>query len=927
MATIKMERYPPLVRNFLPSLIREEYNSSSEPAQRYLITFALSPYDSIPTNKDVRIQIALRNQKTNSFVLNKSVHPSGFKIGKFGFLPNATNNEKYYITIFYSDLQNNNFELNQYYKLQLRFMKPREGAPAPSTDLANEYYTQPISEWSQVCLIKVIDKPTVSIHGLSETEPSSFSSSSLDLVGNISFSEGEKEYLRSYRLQLFEDQLKEPVLKTNDIFTNQYNPNEFSYNLGYQLNPNSSYKLNFIYTTSGFYEGIATYKFSTYKTKISRLKANIFAQPDNINGVMKITIKARDAERLIGNITIRRSSSKDNFQKWEDIQNFVYTESGDINWIDLTVESGIWYKYCAQQRGHNGQRGAIIETSNSVMCEFEDMFLVQQGTILNIKFDPSISNFKYNTTQSQQNTLGSKYPYFTRNGNNYYRTFSIGGLISAMADNSQYLGENIIHFTSKKEIFQSSAPLYKSYNKQNNINDFNDFIYEKNFRDKIYEFLYKNKVKLFKSTTQGNILIKIMDINFQPNAVLGRRIYSFSATAIQIDESNIENYNKYQIQPIGEYSKNLISFSYSVLGQIPINEIIAEWNSSTNSWTENTNGGHAIRLIRRKYNNWNSHQGYLATLSKLKWIRFTFTSPPLALREDPDNGLVKVESNSAQVPTMAGYVIKINDTEFLIPSTMQRYENKEIKTVGSFEIGDNIDINSVLLKYPAEGTFDYIAEIMETEQNNASLLNSSISSHYLLGQLYQTFYPNESIIDIISKKYQIRSQTLVAVLNVKIEGPQGAVLYIRDSKDDSLNYHVLQNGFLNFNDKNVFIEDLYLFGLHFYEHPKENLTTLIKNNEFFTVEGIYSKKSTETYDDIIPYKIKNGVYYIPSKESSIDHEQIITYSNGVQETFDGHYIYYNNRWWAFSKNHNIIYDVNNNPIAIDGIIDYCCEVY
>lgn len=924
MATIKMERYPPLVKNFLPSLIREEYNNEPN-SQKYLIAFALSSYDSIPTNKEVRVQIALRNQKTNSFALKKELHPTGFKIGKFGLLPNAIDDYKYYVTIFCSDLQNNNFELNQSYKLQLRFMKPREGAPQASLDLANEYYTQPISEWSQTCLIKVIDKPVVSIHGLSENEPSSFSAPFLDLIGNVSFSEGEKEYLKSYKLQLFEEQ--QLVLKTDDIFTNQYNPNEFSYNLGYQLNPEHSYKLNFIYTTSGFYKGIATYNFSVYKTKIGRLKANILAQPDNINGVIRITIKGQNAQRLIGNITIRRSSSKDNFQKWEDIQNFVFTKSGDLNWIDLTAESGIWYKYCAQKRGHNGQRGAIIETQNPVMCVFEDMFLVQQGTMLNIKFNPSISNFKYNITESQQNTLGSKYPYFTRNGDNYYRTFSIGGLISAMADNSQYLEENIIPFASKKNIFQNSVPLYEAYYKENNINDFNNFIYEKNFRDKIYEFLYKNKVKLFKSTTQGNILIKLTDINFQPNSTLGRKIYSFTATAVQIDEANIENYNKYQIQTVGEYSKNLISFSYSTLGQIPINEIYAEWNSNTNSWAENTNGGHVIRLIRRKYNNWNSHQGYTATLSKLKWIRFEFTSPPLALREDGDNGIIKVETGSNLPPTMAGYVVKINEIEFLIPSTMQRYENKEIKTVGSFEIGEPININSVLLKYPAEGTFDYIAEITETEQNNLSLLNSSISPFYTLGQLYQTFYPNQSVINIISNKYQIRSQTLIAVLNIKIEAPQGTILYIKDSKDRSLNYHILQNGFLKYDDKNVFIEDLYLFGLHFYEHPKENITTLIKNNEFFIVEGTYSKNNNETYDSIIPYKIKNGVYYIPSAEASIENQQTITYSNGVQETFDGHYIYYNNTWWAFSKNHNIIYDVNNNPIAIDGIIDYCCEIY
>jgi hypothetical protein len=38
-----------------------------------------------------------------------------------------------------------------------------------------------------------------------------------------------------------------------------------------------------------------------------------------------------------------------------------------------------------------------------------------------------------------------------------------------------------------------------------------------------------------------------MDVQFQPNQTLGRRLWSFSATAYEIDACNIENYNKYNI--------------------------------------------------------------------------------------------------------------------------------------------------------------------------------------------------------------------------------------------------------------------------------------------------------------------------------------------------------------------------------------------
>jgi len=66
------------------------------------------------------------------------------------------------------------------------------------------------------------------------------------------------------------------------------------------------------------------------------------------------------------------------------------------------------------------------------------MFLTTADQQLNIKFNPTLGDFKYNVTESQQITIGSKYPYIKRNADNYFRTFSIGGLISSFIDNSDW---------------------------------------------------------------------------------------------------------------------------------------------------------------------------------------------------------------------------------------------------------------------------------------------------------------------------------------------------------------------------------------------------------------------------------------------------------------------------------------------------------
>ena len=118
---------------------------------------------------------------------------------------------------------------------------------------------------------------------------------------------------------------------------------------------------------------------------------------------------------------------------------------------------------------------------------------------------------------------------------------------------------DFIRFTSKSEIYGETQNLYDEYNNNKNITQYNDYIYEKKFREKVYDFLYKHNVKLFRSTTEGNILVKLMNIDFQPVESLGRMLYSFTASAVEVDEANINNYQKYGIQNVGTY-ENYITY-------------------------------------------------------------------------------------------------------------------------------------------------------------------------------------------------------------------------------------------------------------------------------------------------------------------------------------------------------------------------------
>ena len=102
-------------------------------------------------------------------------------------------------------------------------------------------------------------------------------------------------------------------------------------------------------------------------------------------------------------------------------------------------------------------------------------------------------------------------------------------------------------FTSKAELLGDNLSLYTNFNKKNRITQDHDIVREKMFRDKVIEFLYDGQPKIFRSATEGNYLVRVMDASLSPNATLGRRIWTFSATAHEIGECSVENLMKYSI--------------------------------------------------------------------------------------------------------------------------------------------------------------------------------------------------------------------------------------------------------------------------------------------------------------------------------------------------------------------------------------------
>ena len=538
--------YPPLVDTYADSFLINSGNPNKNICRIY---FALSLFNSLSQIKNA--QISVRSQLTNLSVLKSSKYPCEIKLTSVQTDNTRTTADKYYVEISPDDIEGG-FKINQYYKVQIRFTSIAATDP-PSGDVQSiaAWLTENLShfsEWSTVILARGISVHDLYIKDFSDgggvTEVYS-TVADIPVMGELQFTdETETDTLKSYRIKLY-DNNNIQLTDSGYLYTNNYiNPNEINYHISYNIEPNNSYYFTIEYTTNTLYTETLEYHFTCVEGETPDIGANFSVYLDEENGRMKVKVsRPATAATFTGQIIVRRSSSKDNFKSWEDMYavNYENIKQADFVWYDYTIEYGVWYEYAIQGVDTSGGRSSMVKAPKRILAIFEDIFLTSGDKQIKIKFNPSIGNFKRTFSESKTDTLGSKYPYIRRNGYVNYIQFGLGGLIASAMDEDGL-------FIVKKDEYDSLYTKYNSYNEEHSI-PFNtiDFIWEKLFREKVMNFLYDKEVKLFRSPTEGNILIKLMDISFTPNQTLGRSIWSFNSTAFEIDDCTLDNLDKYHI--------------------------------------------------------------------------------------------------------------------------------------------------------------------------------------------------------------------------------------------------------------------------------------------------------------------------------------------------------------------------------------------
>lgn len=583
--------YPPTLQSTQPAFLATTPD--------YEIKYTLQKVTSAETIKHIQIRVV--EQRSNSSIVNTSKYPDNIIYKNVDLTKEAS---PYGIKILTSDLRKP-WSPGVCYKIQLRF-----GTVSGNDPILNDgkfpddlkqfaswkkamINAQLFSEWSTVMIIKAIAQPEVYIENAGTLKMDVTSSIKTEasltplFIGDY-IDNASEEPLEKYKFDLYDEAGEDLIESSNWI--QAVSGKNCSHRFKTMLTNNESYRVYFSIVTRNGYETRTYYDFQAIKVYLESL-TDVFIRVDDAdvfcreNGCIRIYLTAKNP--LTGCYVLTRTSEESNYQVYEDLKYFNYFEEGfsdTLLYIDYIIESGIKYKYAFQYQNSQGLRSAPLQedgmTIPSRSVDFEYSYIYRDGVQLRLKFNQKLSSFKHTTLTSKQDTLGDQFPHLSKNGYAYYAEFPISGLISFQMDEDQtfftlktdgyYYNNELVIPADKFSVSTAtrgdeSVPSYLPID--SSITDNNIFV-ERKFREKAEQFLNDFTYKLYKSPTEGNIVIGLINLSMTPNASLGRMIFEFSATAYEVLENTIDGLNEVGIIDVGTFNNEVSTEIQTSFGQI-----------------------------------------------------------------------------------------------------------------------------------------------------------------------------------------------------------------------------------------------------------------------------------------------------------------------------------------------------------------------
>lgn len=575
--------YPPLV---------ETYQKSNIWNEDAVIEYTMPEYNDDKIKNIKYIQMSVVDQLTNESVL-----VDGAKVLLVPW-ENTSFDENTYIgtvTLPVNKIVDKQFQ-HKLYKIQLRFdatvLTNDQFSTLTDIEELNKYLVSSrdnFSEWSSATLIKPIPPCRVITSFPSDgfgPKINSFIGGKLtfyDILTGKTINENEvDDYVESFTIDILKNN---KVVLAGDA---DKNPKD---NLlsGYKVNglmqyfdftkdglPNSDCSVRWRYTTKNGYSGeqvdqihINDYYHPSNNAGFNELFVNGFSidEVEEEYGYNTLRVSINGSNLIDENKTISfdvfKASSEDNYSTWLKVNKRSIVpkkEDGnqDYYFFDPILKSGIDYTY-AVQLSSGAQEAGEVKQINNVSNNFYNATLLRGNRILKLSYNFKINNFTSKVGRSMVETIGGKYPVFTKNGTLKYKQIGITGLIS-FDDNlsnkflsiSDLLGEGYcktliskINNCTKEDhsphypyISLDDAAKHLDYN----VVPMEDrWAIEREFREQVLAWLNDGQPKLFRSGTEGNLVVILNNVSLSAEARLSRRLYEFSATMYEIADCNYNN--------------------------------------------------------------------------------------------------------------------------------------------------------------------------------------------------------------------------------------------------------------------------------------------------------------------------------------------------------------------------------------------------
>ena len=422
------------------------------------------------------------------------------------------------------------FNVREYYKFQLAYLDKQD--PSNKTDLA--YSSVAIG-----CCIATTDSDIViSINGL-DSATTQVVPNHRKYIGSYENTANPSETLYSYHFWCKDVANGNMIQDDGEIIYNNTTAPQMEFTLYHDLEYGKAYVLYFSIKTINGYVTTKSYTITKSGTLPTTFDGNVVAvqeAAERDNGYILIYLTGQPVS---GNFELLRSSD---LLYWDKLTTFELAYNSDMSkyqWKDMSVEHGRTYYYAIQQYSLNTNKISEKVISNSVTAEFEDMFLTCGERQLKIAFDPKVSSFKNTILEQKTDTIGSQYPTFFRNNQVKYKELPLSGLISYWQDTEHlFISETELGLEDIDAMRFSTEGLKKTYKlPTKNLVDYN-VAAERKFKLAVLDWLTDGKPKLFRSPTEGNYVVRLMNTSLSPNDTLGRMLHTFSCTAYEIMSSD-----------------------------------------------------------------------------------------------------------------------------------------------------------------------------------------------------------------------------------------------------------------------------------------------------------------------------------------------------------------------------------------------------